>query len=259
MTRSLTLFLLGFLMLGHAVAQVPSVRETRVQVPASPQGPGGWYDQIENLGDSTIVALQAVFTCSETSGPHPIAGGFRFDPLVVYGGRDQPIPPGQSHSFPIQPWAVDCPGGVVAVIFSDGHSEGSPDVVSDIYKERLGVYEALSGIKKLLNTIITSGADPNTIASELMARAHSASQNTGMNDREKFGQMGTFALVATVLKSQQNLHVPSDDTVRRQDGIETVMKAKNISRQQAHAITINNKLDEWNRDLEQYLQPSPSQ
>jgi hypothetical protein len=241
----------------QVAGQIPNIKETRIQVPPSSDGPGGWYDEIENLTSTTIMALHATFSCP-TIAPNPAQKtAFEFDALFAYGGRRRPIPAGASQRFFLQPWAADCAGGVDAVVFADGHSNGSTQLVEEIYKKRLGAYEALTIVHKLLGNAPNTAIDPNVIANDLAARTQSVSHNMALDPMERLGQMSVFTLASSLLRSQSDLHVPSDDTVRAQPGIEATMKLRNMPRQQAHALVVDNKLSEWSRELGKYLQPAP--
>jgi type II secretory ATPase GspE/PulE/Tfp pilus assembly ATPase PilB-like protein len=139
---------------------------------------------------------------------------------------------------------------------ADGRSVGSTQLVTEIYKNRLGVYEALTVIHKLLTDVVQNAADLQTVANDLVNRAHSVSQDMSIDTMERAGQMGIFILASALLRNQSDLHVPSDDTVHRQPRIDELMRTKNMTRQQAHAFVIDAKLAEWSRDLEPYLKAS---
>jgi len=155
----------------------------------------------------------------------------------------------------LQPRAIDCPGGVDAIILSNGRNEGPQDIVQTIYDKRSGVYKALFFSEPLVEAIATSGADPNTVAAALKAHFQSISQQMAVSAAEWEGQAFVFGVVAGLLEHQNNFHVPSDSTPNHQPRIDSVMELNNIPRQQAHAIVINKKLHEWSSALEGHLQP----
>ena len=144
----------------------------------------------------------------------------------------------------MQPWAIDCPGGVDAVIFANGQSDGDQDVLKQMYQMRSGVYEGLIFAEKSVDTIANAGADPRVVASDLRSQAGAVNKDPGLSDAKHRGETLALGVVATLLEGQHDLPVPSDKTPRHQETIEQVMKEKKISYQQAQAIVISKKLRE---------------
>jgi hypothetical protein len=259
MNRSLTVWMVAALVSVKVVAQISNIQETRSNIHATSLGPAAWEHQVKNMSDRTIIAFHGIFRCPKDEN-HPVAAhDFRFDSLIFSGRNmpNQPIAPGQTHSFLIPPQVADCPGRIDAVIFTDGHSEGSQDEINDIYKMRLGAYEALTYAEKLVDTVITSGADPNTVADDLMSRSQVVSQNMSIREVERSIQTDLLTRIAHDLNGDDELHVPPPLTYQRQQETDAVMKTNQVSRQQARAILLNRKLHEKIKDLDGHTQPPP--
>ena len=232
-------------------AQIQNVQESFSETPR------GWKHRVQNLGDSAIVAVHATFQCPKVGAKSQQNAELRSDYLVAYG-HDKPIPAGAMSEFPMQPWAADCPGGVDAVIYANGKSQGDPKILSDIYERRRGVFEGIAFAQKLVDSVANSGADPNQVASVLRARISSVNANTKLSVSEWRGEIFALSAIAIVLEDQHDLLIPSDNTPQHQQRVEQVMAEKNISHQQAHAIVIGRKLRVWSTDLEGNLQPAPA-
>jgi hypothetical protein len=67
--------------------------------------------------------VHAAFHCPAREGHPKQDSELNLDSLFAYG-HDKPILPGATFSFALQPWAIDCPGGVDTIILSDGPNEG---------------------------------------------------------------------------------------------------------------------------------------
>ena len=222
-------------------AQPVSIPETRIETV------DGWKVHVENNTKSSVVALHATFRCPAT--PSHQAGELEFvmDPLYNYGS-DRPIPAGEPYEFKI-PHGWECPGGVDAVLYADGHSEGDPAAVEILFQQRVGVSEAIDLSTKVLDQVSHSTVQPTEAASQLKAMSKRVSLNESKSVGERQGEMYVFTVVAGLLTRQNNWRVPSDLRERNQPSIEDTMKVRGVLRQQAHAIVINSKLQEWSLDL----------
>jgi hypothetical protein len=233
----------------QGIGQLRQVSETIVSTP------GGWQERVENLASSPIAALHATFRCPKGDEGPKFNSEIRFDSLVAYG-TEKPIPPRSISDMPMQPWAIDCPGGVDAVIFANGQSDGDQDVLKQMYQMRSGVYDGLIFAEKSVDTIANAGADPRVVASDLRSQAGAVNKDPTLSEAKHRGETLALGVVATLLEGQHDLPVPSDKTPRHQETIEQVMKEKKISYQLAHAIVIGKKLREWSTALEGNLQPA---
>jgi hypothetical protein len=252
-------FLLALSFMSLSVqAQITSVKESS----ATQSGSLGntWQEAIENHGSSSIVALRTAFRCLLKSKRKQ---KFALQGIVVnvrdalgesYSRSVRPIPPGGAVDLSAQD-PSQCSGGVDAVIFSDGHSEGDPDSVSALYQRRRGIYSGLTEALQLLDTIANHGANPKDVADIASRRSDSVGRDQTVDIEERMGQRQLYTRLESLLRSQMDMGVPSDSTPYRQPSIEEVAKANGIPREQAHAIVISKKFQEWKADLEGNLEP----
>jgi hypothetical protein len=234
----------------YGSAQVPSIHENLAfsqEFPREKQSSAPhiiWRELLENRGTSSIVAFHANFNCQKLGNAL-----FDHDPFFNYGD-DVDIPPGGS----VEIIAADpsrCSGGVVAAIFSDGHSEGDPKEVNNLYARRRGVYTALGESMKLLDLIATQEQTPKQIRDILESRAKALSYDQTIDGYERLGMIVTYSkLRATLQSTRAVIHAPSDYTTHRQPFCYQLAKSQNISLEQAQAIVIGKKIQEWRADLQ---------
>jgi hypothetical protein len=236
-------------------AQITSIKETGV----THSGKLGtvWQEVIENHGSSAIVALHATYKCpmKSKSGRSVASHGliaYERDSLVNYSSARN-VPPGGVVGLLAQD-PSECSGGVDAVIFSDGHNEGDPDWVNEMYQRRRGVYDGITAALQLLDTIANQGANPADVADSVHRRTNSMMHDQTIAFEERLGQRQFYTGFESLLRSQMDLAVPSDST-SHQPRIEEVAKINGIPREQAHAIVISKKYQEWKAALEGNLEP----
>lgn len=239
-------------------AQITSVNES---VSHSDRLGPLWQEVIENRGSSSIVALHASFKCplrSKTGKKvaSQSLNAYERDTLVNYGAARN-VPPGGIVELLVQD-PSECSGGVDAVIFTDGHSEGDPHWVNEMYQRRRGVYNGLTEALQLLGTIANQGGNPADVADSVHRRIDSIMRNKTIAFEERLGQRQFYTEFESLLRSQMDLAVPSNATPYRQPSITDVAQINGIPMEQAHAIVISKKFQEWQADLEGNLEPPPA-
>lgn len=208
----------------------------------------GWEEKVDNFSRVPIVAYHSSFRCPARTGGSVAITQYSHDALVGYG-YDKPIAPGGSTSSVISAGLVNCPGGVDAVIFSDGHGEGDPDVLRGMLATRRGVLVGLAMVLPWVDNVGNIGMDPETAATEIAAKSNSLSGGRGEKAKEWQGEKLVLDSVARFLREQIELYIPSDASSHREETVDMVQHEKHVSRQQAHAIVLGRKLREWSADL----------
>ncbi|WP_260736795.1 hypothetical protein [Tunturiibacter lichenicola] len=246
----------SWMLLVKGYAQAPSIRE---HLPSNllsadartASNSGVWKEVIENHGSSALVAFHATFHCG-TKGNIL----YNHDPLFFYG-RDKVISP--EGSFEIE--AADpseCPGCIDAAIFSDGHTEGDPFEVDAIFQRRRGTYEAIASALTLLDDMAANKRTALQVQSSFSDLEASAYKDRTLNGPERVGMRILFERLRLTLKTNQGVVItPSDKTVGRQPTYNEIAAKQNISMEQAQAIVIAKKLQEWRADLEGSLSLAP--
>ena len=245
---------------------VPSIKQDGAFLTNQWIGPHGaftlpqkhWQEVIENHGSSAIIAFNAPFRCPRPGGgwvePHSL-----HDSLAYYGS-DSPIPPGGSRQID----AADpkwCAGGVYALVFANGHTEGNPQQVKNIFDQRLGIYKEIDEMIKMLQNVETGKKSPQWTIRALMDRATMISNGgLGGNSFERGGRSGADAIAKIALQSEHGMHTPSDDTIEtRQPSVEKVMETDHLSRTQANALVVIRKFEEWKAALAGHTEPPHGQ
>jgi hypothetical protein len=236
-----------------AAAQVPSIHESGAFDSGKRAGTLSgspvivWTDTIENRGSSSLVAFHATYDCPQSKTLYD------YDYLFRYG-LDLSIPPGDS----VEIIAADpdqCPGGVDAAIFSDGHTEGDAQEVSPIYARRRGTYKALGESIKLLSAIAAQEKTPQQVIDIFASECHRIARDQTSDGDERTAMIALYSVLKVALRDPvATLRAPSDKTAR-QPSLAEVVKANNFSREQAQATMIIKKLNEWRADLEDNLYP----
>jgi hypothetical protein len=236
-------------------AQTPSIEEsgafqpgqTLISESSSPSSV--WHEVITNHGSSSIVAFHATFHCPAGGGFKRIDIEYVHDSLFRYG-HDANIPPGGS----VEITAADpsqCPGGVDAVIFSDGHSEGDQQRVSALYAQRRGRYKALGEAIRMLDAVASNTESTQAIIDTLDRLSHSIANDITINSYERSGITDFYSSLKGTLETPHGIvEAPSDHTSQRQLSYDEVVRTQHISREQAKATVIRNKLLEWKAALE---------
>lgn len=221
-------------------AQVPSIVEgTTLQV-----RPGQWHQVIRNQSQSELVAYWAPFHCPK-AGPVAVA-----DALLNNGNHE--IPPGESTEI----HAGDpsrCSGGVTAAVFSDGHAEGDPQALDAIYSTRRGAYKALGECIEVLNAI-QNEREPLQQALDTLKTRYQAS----LRDRSKGapGYAEIYSYVVKILSDPRWGHAQlPPDKRKKAPAVEEVMAATGLARDEASAVVLAKRLEEWKALLGDNLQP----
>jgi len=140
------------------VTQMGTAQMLSIKVSDVIQTGSVWEEVVKNLSGSSIVSLHATFHCVDTNGIHLIDENGSSDSLYQYS-CDRDIPPGGSFGVRVS-GHDECSGGVDAVIFSDGHSEGDSAQVARIYARRSGIYKGLTFVIPLLDSIASGKSTP---------------------------------------------------------------------------------------------------
>jgi hypothetical protein len=220
-----------------------------------------WQAVIQNHGSSAVMAMRTTFR--EQPGIMK-DGSINTAVVVVYDsvthyGPFPPIAPGGTAERAAQDpskWT----GGVDAAIFSDGHSEGDPQGVNDIYERRRGAYNAVVKVIPLLDSIATQGANPSEVADTIHGLYQSLPKDRTITDSERLGLGPVYLGVENLLRTQGDIAGLYDPTkYPPQPGISEVAKVSGIPREQAHAIVISKKYQGLKALLEANLQPATTQ
>jgi len=228
---------------------------TSLNVETKPFG-HGWKQVVENRGSDSIVAMYWTSrseTLTKSGRTIRTAVSHTYDPLTQYGA-DPNVPPGGVVNLDAadpSKWT----SGVDAVIFSDGHSEGDPKGVNAIYERRRGVYRGINEALPLLDTITNQGANPTEVADTVRHRWQALPNDRTLGADERIGLEQLYHGLENLLRTQRDMAAPSNSTSHRQPRIEEVAQVNGIPRQQAHAIVISKKYQEWKADLEDNLEP----
>lgn len=241
-TQPLFLLVAMLLPLG-AVAQIPDLKESgAVQVKAGVDKAGSpttaWRDVIENRSQSSIEAVEAVFYCPGTK-KLKLGGLASSRDSLLHNGKD--VPPGGS--FELRAFdPSECPGQVDAVIFSDGHVEGDPDVLDDLYIRRRGVYEMLGEIIPHVDAIAKQQETPQSVIDFLDSRDKANGININADLTERMGMSMTIGVVKMLLKSQSGPPVSDADS---QPLKPPPVPDANLSHQQMIALDLSRYLAHW--------------
>jgi hypothetical protein len=226
----------------NSFAQVPSLEEGANME----ERPGLWRRVLENRSASYLVAYYASFHCPK-GGPVDM-----YDALLYSGERR--IAPGESALMN----AGDpsrCSGNVNAAVFSDGHTEGDPKALDQLYATRQGAYKALADSTQLLNSIQSEHESLQNVVDALTTRSKaSLSEKTMAASGSSFILSTVVEMLTETRKSHYRM--PSDDAAHKEPAVEDVMKSTGLTREEARAIVIGKRLQGWKSLLEGNLGPS---
>jgi hypothetical protein len=239
--RSTLLMVLAVLALPwNSFAQVPSLEEGANME----ERPGLWRRVLENRSTSYLVAYYASFHC-------PKGGPVDMYDALLYSGYHR-IAPGESALMN----AGDpsrCSGNVNAAIFSDGHTEGDPKALDQLYAKRQGAFKALGEAIRLLNSIQSEHESLQNVVDALTTRSKASLREKTMT------AIGSNLVLSIVLKmltdTRSRTLLPSDDAAHKEPTVEEVMNATGLSREEARAIVVSKRLEGWKSLLENSLQP----
>jgi hypothetical protein len=246
--RKSLLFLLTLSFLPVAVpGQITSLNLT-----IQPDGHGGWREMIENHSSSSTVAMRTTFRRRTGNTAIVVA----WDSVTNYDTTPRIPPGGVGYLFAQDPSKFS--GGVDTVIFSDGHSEGDPQGINQIYERRRGDYKAIAQVLPLLDKIVSQEASPTEVADTIHRFAIPNDATISQGEREGLQQVYTG--VENLLRRQGDITGLYDPTKYPPDQrIEEVAKDKGIPREQAHAIVIRQKYRRLEAFLADNLEPAVAQ
>jgi hypothetical protein len=138
MRSDLFVVLAALLLPYNSFAQVPSIVESG----ALQADTHSWRKVLRNQSPSSLVAYKV--GCIPESGL-----GIVSDALIDGGSF---VDPGKSIEVQVNDPAT-CEAGVRAAIFSDGHAEGKPEFVNELFAYRRGAYQALGDTIKVLASV----------------------------------------------------------------------------------------------------------
>lgn len=229
----------------NSVAQVPSITEGNT----FEAGKSQWHRVIKNQSASSLVAYWAPFQCPKR-GPVAVA-----DALLYTGNHD--IHPGQSLEI-VAGDPSRCSGTVSASIFSDGHAEGDPQALDELYSRRRDAYKALGESIQLLDAIQNEHAPMQRVIETISAR-HQASLRDGAKGGPGYEYVYSFVLNTLTDPRWDYPRLPSDngrtDKQQKLSAIEDVMNANGLSHDEARIMVFTKRLKEWKSLLEGNLQP----
>jgi hypothetical protein len=225
----------------NSFAQVPSLEEGANME----ERPGLWRRVLENRSTSYLVAYYASFHCPK-GGPVDM-----YDALLYSGERR--IAPGESALMN----AGDpsrCSGNVNAAVFSDGHTEGDPKALDQLYATRQGAFKALGEAIQLLNSIQSEHESVQNVVDALTTRSKASLSEKTM---AASGRSFILSTVVEMLTETRKSHyrMPSDDAAHKEPTVEDVMNATGLSRDEARAIVVSKRLEGWKSVLEGNLEP----
>jgi hypothetical protein len=247
MKKTLFLLLTASLLPAPVSAQITSL-SLRIQ----PNG-SDWQEVIENHASSSVVAVRTTFRPLPETKSKTTAIVVVYDNVTHYGPAPIIPPGGIGYRFAQDPskWS----GGVDAVVFSDGHSEGDPDGVSEIYDGRRGAYRAVTEVLPLLDTIVNQGASPTEVAAAI--RRLPVPNDGTMSRGERNMMEAVYQGVENLLRRQMDITGLYDPKkYPSPPSIAEVAKTNGISREQAHAIVISKKYQAFQAFLQDNLEPS---
>ena len=249
MNRSVFALVAAMLISQPTIAQVPSIKESELF-----QTGDGWHEiVVENQSASSIVALHAPLECVQADGSRHLDENGSMDSLYQFSS-ERDIPPGGSFTVKVHGYS-QCSGGVDAVIFSDGHSEGDSKQIDRIYDRRRGIYVGLEFAIPLLKGIASGEMNTQDVIALLERQSTSMSIDMSRSMADRSGEGWAYDLTLSTLRHQTSFRTRSDYTPNRQPLVDDLAKAKNISREQAVAIVVMNKLKEWHSELEGHTSP----
>jgi len=156
MTKILGTGLAAFYLSALCCAQMPAavtVPSIKTEVtPDSFMGNSIGHFLVTNESKVPIVALHFVYGCG-------LKQWYIFDPLVEVLMHP---PIGYLETYTPNFGGADiwnCPGGVDAAVFADGHNEGDPAKVAEIYSSRRAVDEGIAFVLPLVSAVVESEAE----------------------------------------------------------------------------------------------------
>jgi hypothetical protein len=233
-----------------SAAQIPGIQTSEVV-----QAGTTWEEVVKNVSGSPIVTLHATFHCLTTNGVRITDENGSHDSLYQFS-RDRDIPPGDSVVVRVSGNNyAQCSGGVDAVIFSDGHSEGRSEEIANIYVHRRGLQKGLEFAIPLLDAIATGQLTTQDAIAALDKRGSSVAIDMTRSGKDRGGETIIYDFVLSNLRRQSDFSTPPDFRRSRQPRVEDLAKAKNLPLEQALAVVLSNRYKEWLAALEGHTEP----
>jgi hypothetical protein len=238
----------------NASAQFTGVQVTSVKEypPEFDESRNIWQEVVENPGPKTIVALHTTFHCTPvgpTSGPTnkrvtgQSSGGIDALSVPFYMGAEvhEGIPPGLAAEI----FAEDpsrCTGGVDAIIFADGQSEGDSNWVNYYRQEWVGIHQGIIESIPLIAKIANQKANLAEIEDAFRALREAIPEfpvnANGGFDRTKMGERTVYIDLELLLQSVRDSKAKPESAQDSQPCRDEV-EAKGVSDKQAQETTSN--------------------
>jgi len=256
--RDLLLFVLIASPLTFSVsAQITSVKEYPPRFNKSRQT---WQEVVENQGSRSIVAMHTTFDCitSTPTGDHKAVTSGGFDVLSIPTYLEVHAVPSGGATTMLAEDPSRCSGGVDAVIFADGHSEGNSRWVNYYQQMWVGVHKGIIESLPLLAKVANQGADLAEAEELLRDRKESIPESppaiNGTFDWERMGQRAVYSNLESLLHSmREEWKAKPDSTPDPQPGSEVEGKGISAKQAQKMAVYLVGKLQEWKTALENGL------
>jgi hypothetical protein len=243
MRSALFLVVMASLLPWSSSAQVPSIVESPTT--SLQAGPHSWNRVLQNQSTSSLVAYMV--------GCNPKQGTPMLQDALLQTGASY-VGPGRSIEVGFNN-PSSCDAGVRAAIFSDGHVEGGPEFVGELFADRRGACRALGDTIKLLASVYTQHVPIADVIDGLDAERKSYGQKT---PDERGGYNFVLGKVKHELAQPRVVNsFPSETLGQNQQlpAIEDVMKENGVSRDEASVILLNKRLEAWKSLLENHLDP----
>jgi hypothetical protein len=239
MKSALFVVVIAFLFCCISFAQVPSIAEGSTLQ----SGPHTWKRMLQNQSTSPLVAY--------TVGCKP-SHDLTIQRDALLDGRPY-LGPGRSVEVEVNE-PSSCNVGVRAAIFYDGHAEGDPEFVGELFARRRGAYQASGQIIRMLALVYTSHVPLEEVSDRIKLMG-----NGGKTQQESEGYSLAVLFVKRALTyaggiprtpSEEKLHLPA---------VEDVMRENGFSREEADAFLLSKRLEAWKALLENHMGPPTTQ
>jgi hypothetical protein len=238
MRFTLSVVVTALVLTWSSFAQVPSIREGST----FQAGPYSWKRMLQNQSTSSVVA-------------YTVGCKSRHNLTVLYDALLNGGPylgPGKSIETKVNE-PSSCDVGVRAAIFSDGHAEGDPEFVGELFARRRGAHQALGETIQLLASVYSQHMPIADITDMIKRKS-----NGGKTPQENDGYSFALLRVKQILTQPGVAHgLPRDDHDEKLPlpAIEDVMKETGVTREEADIIILNKRLETWKSLLQNHLEP----
>lgn len=233
------LLVLALLVPWIGFGQVPSVTESS----SLQSGPNSWRRVLTNQSTSSLVAYMA--------GCKPKRGTTSLQDALLGVGRS--VGTGMSIETEVNGPST-CGVAVRAAIFADGHAEGEPEFIDELFAERRGAYQALGDTIKLLIPIYTEHVPTVEIIGKLEAGRTAMLQKM---THESGGYNSVLIDVSQVLRHPHVLYgFPPESFGEKMQlpSIQDLMTSNGVSEDEARVMILTKRLEAWKSVLENNLQ-----